>query len=208
VRRLAPRRPRLAIAGGLLTALTATLAATGALESVDRFAVAHLMPWLRVHHHPFVTFGSLTLPSPHSPLANAVLDLWTYPAALVPSLVLVFVAASRLSRTDALVWCALWLAGNAVELAGKLTLRKPDLRHDQVHVSAFDNSLPSGHTIRAFVVAGAFAAAWRSGRVAYVWAATVPVALVAIGAHTPTDVVAGFFVAVTLGGWAPRVRTA
>ena len=88
--------------------------------------------------------------------------------------------------------------GNAVELAGKLTLRKPALYHHHFHVTAFDTSLPSGHTIRAFIVAGAVAAAWRSGRTAYVWAATVPIALVVTGAHTPTDVVAGVCVAVAL----------
>jgi membrane-associated phospholipid phosphatase len=197
VTRLVPRRPRLALAGGLLAALAATLASTGALRSVDQYAVDHLMPWLQLRHHPFVTFGSLTVPS-----------LETYPAALVPSLVLVLVAASRRARADAIAWCALWCAGNAVELAGKLALRKPALYHHTFHVSAFDTSLPSGHTIRAIIVAGAVAAAWRSGRVAYVWAAAVPIALVVTGAHAPTDVVAGAFVAVALIAWAPNVRAA
>jgi membrane-associated phospholipid phosphatase len=187
-----------------LTALTATLVATGALATVDKFAVAHLMPWLEVRHHPFVTIGSLTLPSLHPPAANAALQLWIYPAALAPSLVLVLVAASRLARADAIVWCWLWCVGNAVELAGKLTLHKPALYQNDVHISAFDASLPSGHTIRSLIVAGAVAAAWRSGRAAYVWAATVPFALVATGGHTPTDVLAGVLVAVTLAGWAPR----
>ncbi len=209
--RLAPRRPRLAIAGGLSAALTATLVATGALVTVDKLAVAHLMPWLEVRHHPFVTLGSLTLPRLESPAVNAALELWTYPAALAPSLGLVLVAASRLARADGIVWCALWCAGNAVELAGKLTLHKPALYHNHVHVSAFDTSLPSGHTIRALIVAGALAAAWRSGRAAYLWAATVPFALVATGAHTPTDVVTGMLVAVALAGWvspAANVRAA
>lgn len=83
--RIAPRRPRLALAGGLLTALTATLAATGGLATVDKFAVAHLMPWLVVRHHPFVTIRSLTLPSVESSAANSALGLWTYPAAVAPS---------------------------------------------------------------------------------------------------------------------------
>jgi membrane-associated phospholipid phosphatase len=208
VTRLVPRRPRLALAGGLLAALAVTLASTGALRSVDQYAVDHLMPWLQLRHHPFVTFGSLTVPSLEPPAPNTALELWTYPAALVPSLVLVLVAASRQARADAIAWCALWCAGNAVELAGKLALRKPALYHHTFHVSAFDTSLPSGHTIRAIIVAGAVAAAWRSGRVAYVWAAAVPIALVVTGAHAPTDVVAGAFVAVALIAWAPNVRAA
>jgi membrane-associated phospholipid phosphatase len=206
VTRLAPRRPRLAIAGGLLAALTAVLAATGALRGFDQYAVDHWMPWLDTHHHPFVSLGSLTMPSPHGPAANAVLDLWTYPAAFVPSLALVLLAATRLGRTAAVTWCVLWCAGNAAELAGKLALHEPALYHGASHVSRFDSSLPSGHTIRAFVAAGALATAWRSGRIALVWAAVVPFALVVIGAHAPADVITGIFVAATLAAWAPNVR--
>lgn len=203
---LAPRRPRLAAAGAFLAALTATLAATGALRRVDQSAVDHLMPWLRVRHQPLVTLGGLIWPHLQSPAAGKALELWTYPAAALPSLLIVVVAASRLVRADAAAWCLLWCAGNAIELAGKLTLRKPDLYHHGSHVSAFDTSLPSGHTIRALILAGAVATAWRSGRWALVWAATVPFALVVSSAHTPSDVLAGAFVAMTLASWAPNVR--
>jgi membrane-associated phospholipid phosphatase len=204
---LAPRRPRLAVAGGLLTALMATLAATGVLRRVDQYAVDHLMPWPQVRH-PFVTFGALTVPSLEPPAARTALELWTYPAAFLPSLLIVLVAAWRLARPDAITWCALWLAGNAIELAGKLSLRKPDLYHHTFHVAAFDTSLPSGHTIRSLIVAGVVATAWRSGRLAFVWAATVPFALVVEGAHAPSDVVTGTFVVMTLAAWAPDVRSA
>jgi membrane-associated phospholipid phosphatase len=205
---LAPRRPRLAIAGGLLTALTATLSATGVLNGVDQYAVEHLMPWLQVRHHPLVTFGGLTIPNVDPPAANIALELWKYPAAVLPSLLIVLAAARRLGRPAGVVWCALWCAGNAIELAGKLSLRKPDLFRHTYHVSAFDTSLPSGHTIRALVLAGAVAAAWRSGWLALVWATTIPFALVVSGAHVPSDVVTGAFVAMTLAAWAPSVRTA
>jgi membrane-associated phospholipid phosphatase len=205
---LAPRRPRLAIAGGIMTALLATIAASGVLRSVDQYAVDHLMPWLQVRHHSLVTFGALTVPSLHPPAANTALELWTYPAAVLPSLVIVLLAAWRLARPDAVVWCALWCAGNAIELAGKLLLHKPDLYHHTLHVAAFDTSLPSGHTIRALVLAGAVACAWRSGRIAFAWAATVPFALVVSGAHTPSDVATGLCVALTLAAWAPNIRTA
>ena len=204
----APRRPRLAIAGGFLTVLTATLATTGVLHGVDQYAVDHLMPWLRVRHEPLLTLGGLILPHLRSPAANKALELWTYPAAVLPSLLIVLVAVSRLVRVDAVAWCAVWCAGNAIEVAGKLTLEKPDLHHHSVHVTAFDTSLPSGHTIRALILAGVVTTAWRSGRWALVWAATVPFALVVSSAHTPSDVVAGVFVAMTLAAWAPNVRIA
>jgi membrane-associated phospholipid phosphatase len=208
VTRLAPCRPRLAIAGGILAALVAVLATTGVLHSIDQHAVDHWMPWLHARHQPLVTLRALTLPSFDPPAGNVALDLWTYPATVLPSLLIVLVAASRLACRDAFVWCALWCAGNGVEVAGKLTLRKPDLYRHSVHASTFDTSLPSGHTIRSLVLAGAVAAAWRSGRVALVWAATVPFALVVSGAHTPSDVVAGVFVAMMLAGWVPKVRAA
>ncbi|MGN6797800.1 MAG: phosphatase PAP2 family protein [Gaiellaceae bacterium] len=200
---VAPRRPRLAIAGGLLAALVATLSTTGVLRGVDQYAVDHWMPWLRARHHPLVTFGGLTIPSLDPPAVHSALELWVYPAAVLPSLVIVLAAVVRLPRRDAIVWCGLWCAGNVVEVVGKLVLDRPRLYHHGRHVSIFDTSLPSGHTIRAFILAGAAATAWRSGRFALVWAATTPFTLVVSGWHTPSDVAAGVFVAVTLAAWAP-----
>jgi hypothetical protein len=208
---LAPRRPWVALAGAALVAATAALVAAGACTWLDRYAVSHLMPWLRPRHHHFVTVTGLTLPSPDRSVGHALVDLWTYPAAFLPSAGLVLACAWRLDlrgrRDAALTWCVLWVAGNAVELAGKLGVERPELFRDGVHVSAFDHSLPSGHTIRSLVVAGAVAWTWRRGRLVFLWAAGVPIALVALGAHTPTDVVAGVFVALGLAGWAPSRPT-
>ena len=44
-----------------------------------------------------------------------------------------------------------------------------------------------------------------SGRLALVWAATMPFALVVEGAHVPSDVVTGCFIALTLAAWAPNL---
>jgi membrane-associated phospholipid phosphatase len=76
-----------------------------------------------------------------------------------------------------------------------------------MHVYGFDQSLPSGHTIRSLLVAGAIACAWHWGRLALVWAAGVPFALVVLGHHTPTDVAAGVFVVLFLAAWAPTRST-
>ena len=204
---LTPRRPRVALAGAALFAATAALVAAGAFTWLDQYAVSHLMPWLRPRHHPSVTLASLTLPAVRGPLGRALLDVWTYPAAFVPSGLLVLSCAWRLRARGhldaAIAWCALWVAGNAVELAGKLLVERPALHHDGVHVVGFDHSLPSGHTIRSLVVAGAFTWVWRRGPLAFAWAAGVFAALVALGHHTPTDVAAGVFVAIVLWGWAP-----
>jgi membrane-associated phospholipid phosphatase len=202
---LTPRRPRLAAAGGLLAALVATLSATGVLRTFDQHAVDHWMPWLQARHHPLVTLGGLTFPTLDPPAGHTALELWVYPAAVLPSLLIVLAAATRLARRDALVWCALWCAGNGFEVAGKLALHRPRLYKHGRHVSIFDASLPSGHTIRAFILAGAVATAWRSGRLALVWAATTPFTLVVSGWHTPSDVAAGVFVALMLAAWAPTL---
>jgi membrane-associated phospholipid phosphatase len=208
---LAPRRPWAALAGAALFAGTAALVSAGAFTWLDQYAVDHLMPWLRPRPHPFVTISSLTLPGAHGSGARVLIDLWTYPAAFVPSGLLVLASAWRLrahgSPDAAVTWCALWVAGNAIELAGKLGLERPGLEGHGLHVSGFDQSLPSGHTIRSLVVAGALACAWRHGRLAFLWAAGIPFALVVLGHHTPTDVVAGGFVVLFLAGWAPTPST-
>jgi membrane-associated phospholipid phosphatase len=195
------------VAGALLFAALAALVAAGACTRIDQYAVSHLMPWLRPRDHAPLTLSSLTVPQVGGSLARTLVDLWTYPAAFAPSAVLVLLCARRLhlrgASRAALTWCALWVAGNAVELAGKLAVVRPDLYRGPIHVVAFDHSLPSGHTIRSLVVAGALASTWRAGRLGLAWAAGVIPALVALGAHTVTDVVAGVFVAAALAGWAP-----
>lgn len=201
---LRPRRPRLAVAGAVLLAAIVALVWSGAVSSIDRLAVAHLMPWLEPHGRSAVTFASLALPRAHGPVGVVLLGLWAYPAAFVPSLLIVLLCARRLEPGRGVTLIALWLAGNLAELVGKLTITRPALYKEHVHVAAFDSSLPSGHTIRSLVVAGAVTlAAPRIGRAAFVWACGVLVALVVGGAHTPTDVVAGVLAGVVLAGWAP-----
>jgi membrane-associated phospholipid phosphatase len=205
---LVPRRPRLAAAGALLAAAVAAAVAVGAFTWLDQFAVTHWMPWLVPHRHPFVTFASLTLPNVHGRPLEVAAQLWTYPASVVPSAAIVFVVARRFATPDALRWCALWIAANVIEVSGKLTVYRPHLVKDHVHALTLDHSLPSGHTIRSLLIAAVVASAWRSGRLAWIWAAGVLFALVVIGAHTPTDVLAGLAVTVALLGWAPGGTTA
>ena len=202
----APRRPRLAAAGALLAAGTAALSSTGVLHGLDQYAVDHAMPWLVPRERPLVTIGGLLFPHLHGPAVQALLGLLTYPAAFAPSLVLILAATWRLGSRTRLTWAASWVAGNAIEAAGKLGLDRPSLFKHGVHASTFDDSLPSGHTIRAILVAAAVASARRHGRPAFAWAAVVPPALVVTGAHTVTDVIAGTGVALAVLAWAPRRR--
>lgn len=176
---------------------TAALVDAGALSWLDQYAVDHWMPWLAPQHHPLIVPEHLFLPRVGGrPVAASLLDLWTYPASLFVSFVVVGACTYLTGR---FVFLALWLALNAVELAGKLIVDRPPLyTAAHVHVTAFDHSLPSGHTMRAFVVAIALAWSFRRGRLAYLWAASVPVALVLTGNHVPTDVIAGLFAVAAL----------
>jgi membrane-associated phospholipid phosphatase len=181
-------RRRLALIAFALFVVLAALVDAGVFHGADQYAVRHWMPWLQGKSHPLVEIGTLVVPETRWTLGGTLVALWTYPASLLPSALVAGYAAWRLRDARPAV---LWAAANAVELAGKLLVERPALYAHGRHVTGFDHSLPSGHTMRSLVVAYSLAALWRRGRYAYAWALTVPVALVALGDHTPTDVVAG-----------------
>lgn len=187
----------------------AVLVGHGVFHRLDEHAVRHWMPWLSVGRGHLVSIRGLFLPLVvHGSLAGSLVDLWTYPASLFVSAVVVLVCARLLRGRAAVLLLALYLAANAVELAGKIVVERPALYTARgMHIASFDHSLPSGHALRAFVVATALAWTWRRGRLAFVWAATIPFALVALGAHAPLDVVtavlvfAALYVTVTATRW-------
>jgi membrane-associated phospholipid phosphatase len=181
-------RRRLAVIPSLLFVVLAALVAHGTFHGADRYAVGHWMPWLQGKSHPLVTVSTLFVPETRWTLGGTLVALWTYPASALPSALIVGLVAWRLRDLRPAL---LWVAANAVELAGKGIVERPALYAHGRHVTGFDHSLPSGHTMRSLVVAWSLAALWRRGRLAYAWALTVPVALVVLGDHVPTDVVAG-----------------
>jgi membrane-associated phospholipid phosphatase len=166
----------------------AVLVEHGTFASLDQHAVDHWMPWLHPGHGGILSLRGLVVPQTESTLGGTLVALWTYPASLFASALVVGAIAWRL-RSVALA--ALYVAANAVELGGKLIVHRPPLYAHGIHLSGLDHGLPSGHTMRSLVVATAIAALGRWGRFAYAWALGVAVALVLIGDHTPTDVVAG-----------------
>jgi membrane-associated phospholipid phosphatase len=153
------------------------------------------MPWL-VPDNQGTTIAGLTLPQTTWSLGGSLVDLWTYPAAVLPSALLVLAAALALRRSGragaAGAWAAAWLAANAAEVAVKAAVERPTLHSSSgIDLSGLDHSYPSGHALRALVAAAALTAAWRRAAPALAWALSVPVALVLLGDHTPTDVVGG-----------------
>lgn len=189
-----------AVAAVSLVALAAlaALVFTGALTGFDDYAIGRWMPWLRPSAPTLVHVRTLFLPETRSTAGATLVALWTYPASLLISALVVGACAYALDRRGARARAvgilALWTAANALELIGKAALTRPALE-----VDSFRHSFPSGHSLRACIVAAAVAWTWRrAGIAAAAWAATVPIALVALGDHTPTDVIAGVLLALCL----------
>lgn len=184
----------------LLTVAFATLAvlvAAGALTGIDQWGVDHLMPSAGFRHGR-AGWLEAAVPLLHqrweSPLAIAA-NVVTLPGAALVSLAIV-VAASRVVGFGLL---AAWAAGSAVELVCKHVLVRPALYDGTFHITAFDSSFPSGHALRAVLVACAVAGVWRRARrPAVVWVVASVVLLQLAGWHTPTDLAGGLL----LGGLA------
>ncbi len=174
----------------------------GSVTRLDQHAVSHLMPWLRPPFDTGVDASQLVVPQTGPTLAATLVSLLTYPAGVLPSgLVLAFVALLLRRRgltRAAVAWPAVWLAGNLVEVVGKGVLVRPALYSHGVHVTPFDQSYPSGHALRGLLLAAAVAWTWRRAWPLLVWALAVPFALVALGGHTPSDVVGGVLAALAL----------
>lgn len=188
---------RSALALAVAYATLAALVAAGAFAGVDQWAVDHLMPSASFHRGPPGPLESV-VPLLHqrfdSPLAVAT-DLVTLPGAALVSLAIV-VAARRVAGPGLL---AAWAFGSAVELLCKHVLVRPALHDGAFHVAAFDSSFPSGHALRAVVVACAVTRLWpRARSAAIAWVVASVVLLQLAGWHTPTDLAGGL----VLGGCA------
>lgn len=187
-----------------LAVLTA-LVETGSVTRIDQYAVSHLMPGLDVRHQGKTTLSGLFVPfSGRLEWWQKILALWTYPCSvLISGLVIAAVALvlwRRLRRAAAAVVVAAWVAGNGIEVVGKGVIRRSDLYGlsggVRVHVVAFDDSFPSGHSLRCILVVCAVTLVWRRALTWILpWAVLVPVFLVMQSAHVPTDVLGGVLVA-------------
>ena len=171
-------------------AALAGLVFAGSANGVDRWAIDHAMPGARFSAHK-QTIAEALVPLLHFRWHGALhilTELVTLPAAFLPSLIVVAVVVWR-TRTYA--WALLWIAGNAVEELCKTTLTRPALYHHGLHLAAFDNSYPSGHTIRAVVLAAMIPAARP-------WAVAAVVLLEVGGFHVPSDIAGGLLLALAL----------
>lgn len=160
-------------------ALAVTVAA-GGLTGLDQWAVDHLMP-------------GATFNAEEAGLAEALIPLygthwgnaWSVAANIV-TLPASFVVALAITAWRAPALAVAVVAGTAVEALFKEVLARPALYDGAQHVTGFDTSFPSGHTLRTVLVAAAvtqpFGAAWAVASIALLQLA---------GWHTPSDIAGG-----------------
>lgn len=161
-------------------AALAVLVATGTLAGVDQWSVDHLMPGGRF------TGGAPTVGDALIPLKETHWDSGWSIAVNIVTLPASFLIALALVAWRSRLLAAALLVAVAIEVLCKHVLARPDLHHGTLHVVAFDQSFPSGHTLRTVIVAAAL-----GGPLALVWAVVSVVLLQLAGWHTPSDIAGG-----------------
>ena len=180
------RRSAVALAAAFAT--LAALVAGGAFTRLDQWSIDHVMPGAHARAaRSGLSEGLVPLLGAHwNGALGVAANIVTLPASFLLSLAIV---AWR-SRALAFVL----LAAVAVEVVCKEVIVRPALYIGAHHIVAFDSSFPSGHTLRAVIVA---AALWPLvGAWAAVWAVVSIALLELAGWHTPTDVAGGVLLAV------------
>jgi membrane-associated phospholipid phosphatase len=167
----------------------AVLVATGALAGLDQWSVDHLMPGASFTNEEASLTDSL-IPLWGTHWSNA----WSV-AANVVTLPASFFVALALTAWRSRPLAVAVLLGTAVETVLKHTLTRPALFHGSLHIAGFDDSFPSGHTLRTVLVAAVVAQPLGAA-----WAVASIVLLEAAGWHTPTDVAGGLLLGLGLLG--------
>jgi membrane-associated phospholipid phosphatase len=181
----------LAAAFVVLTALVWT----GALTSVDRVGLAHLMPGLDRTQKP-TSFLQQQIPfrDPDG-ILDAATDAVTLPGHALLSTALVVWLAWRLpSRRLAIL--AAFAGAVLVEIAFKHVITRPKVWVGDYHDPAFDNSFPSGHATRLVFVALLAVTVWRRTAPWVAGWVLAALALLELDAfHLPSDIVGGVLLA-------------
>ena len=192
---------RTSAAAAAAFAALAGLVAAGATNGIDEWAVNHAMPGARF------TGGRSSLVDAAIPLhhvhwhgaVHIAAELVTLPAAFLTATILLALCCVRLGDRRAAALAAVYVIANAIEELTKQTLTRPPLHHGHLHLAALDSSYPSGHTIRAVLVAAGVSLAWPALRLpAGAWAACATVMLEVGGFHVPSDIAGGLLLATAL----------
>jgi membrane-associated phospholipid phosphatase len=138
---------------------------------------------------------------------SLVAAIATLPGQVVVSAILAAPAWLALHRRGATATAAAWAAAlalaTAIEVVCKQALVRPPLERAGVQLAGFDSSWPSGHALRAALLAATLAAAWpRLRPLLAVWLAVAVALLEVSGAHVPSDLLGGLLLAVFLAAGA------
>ena len=193
---------RATILAGAFAILTIVVAAH-ALRPVDRYAIDHLQPF---NADNVATTIAPALPqralrpilAGDRSAAQTVAAIAFAPADSISALVLAAVAAAILVRRgrpwpEAGAWLGAVAAGLAVEGLGQLAV--PQIQFSPPSTTfgvTLHNTYPSGHSMRAVIVAAMATALWPRLRLpAVVWVVYVTAVLELGGLHVPTDIAGG-----------------
>lgn len=186
-----------AAAAAAAFAALAGLVAAGTPTRLDQWAVDHAMPGAAFSGKPTLADAVVPLLGEqwHGAL-HIVSLLVTAPASFTPALLITAAACVELRGRAAAGLAAGFVAANLVEVVVKETLTRPALYAGGAHLTGFDASFPSGHTIRIVLVVLAVAWAWpRFVWWAAAWGACSIVLLIVGGQHVPSDIAGGLLVA-------------
>lgn len=164
----------------LAFAALAVAVAAGTFTGLDQWGVDHLMPG------GHFTGGRPSLLEALVPFAGTHWSSGWSIAANAATLPASFLVALAITVWRSRPLAVVLVAATAVETLCKHVLVRPALFHHGRHIVAFDDSFPSGHTLRTVIVAAALVQPWAAG-----WAVASIVLLQLAGWHTPTDIAGG-----------------
>jgi membrane-associated phospholipid phosphatase len=157
-------------------------------DRLNAFAVHQLQPLAGGNGHPRIREWTEVLISPAGPMITV----------LVIAGAAICLLARRRNRAAA-AWSAALALALMVEIVSKLVVGQHRSGIWHGFGLTFDSSFPSGHMLRAVLIAGAVAAVIPALRVALgVWCAAVAVCLLINGWHLPTDIAGGILAGMAL----------
>ena len=157
-------------------------------DRLNSFAINHLEPIAPGHGYQLLSGLAEAVVSPGAPLMSAVIIagaaglLW-----------------ARGRRREAVAWALTYPAAIVVEIVCKLLIQQHRSGVWQGFGLTFDSSFPSGHMLRAILIAGILSALWPGLRVwLAVWCGAVGVSMLLTGFHLPTDIAGGIMAGMAL----------
>jgi membrane-associated phospholipid phosphatase len=202
---------RSSVAATILLAIAVTVAA-GHLAGIDQWSVDELMPYRDRPPTEPSTFDMLMSPlaavsRETNAAAPRALFALTVPAApLVAAMACAAGALVLLVRGlpwRAAAWAAVFVGASLVEVLIKTAVERPllhqidGIRASLVSKDSFNQSFPSGHTVRGLLLAVLWAELFPRLRTGLAfWLVAMSMALVATSMHTPSDVVGGVLLSV------------